>query len=224
MNLPKEQESQIDAYLGKLRQALPQMPVAEREEIVREISVHIRECAEQNSDVDTILQRLGPAENLASQYGRELMIQSASRSLSPLLILRATFYLAMRGVEGLLLFLVALFGYTLGGGLVITAILKPILPREVGLWVGPHLFNFGLHSPAPSADREILGWWYIPVALFLGSFFLLLTTLAIRKFLKRSKQRGPLRERPHMGTQTKTAFCMLLVALLSAAVKNLVLV
>jgi len=91
MNPSQEQELRIDNYLSKFRERLPAMSVADREEIVREISVHIRESAQEpDSSVDEILHRLGPAESLASEYEHGLLIQHASRSISPLLILRAT--------------------------------------------------------------------------------------------------------------------------------------
>jgi hypothetical protein len=201
MNPSQEQELRIDNYLSKFRERLPAMSVADREEIVREISVHIRESAQEpDSSVDEILHRLGPAESLASEYEHGLLIQHASRSISPLLILRATLELAKRGMEGFVVFLGVITGYALGGGLLLTAILKPIFPRQTGLWIGPGVFNFGIHFPR-FADpvHEVLGWWYIPAAFWLGSFFLWLTTYGIRRFLRRSKQRAPLFNRSQMG-------------------------
>ena len=184
MNPSKEQELQVDSYLRKLRECLPDMSVADREEIVREISVHIRECAQEpDRSIEGILERLGSAESLASQYGHDLLIQRASRSISPVLILRATIALAKRGVEGFVLFLGTLFGYALGGGLLLTAILKPIFPRQTGLWIGPGVFDFGIHEPRYADPvHEVLGWWYIPLALGLGCFFVWLTTYGIRRF------------------------------------------
>jgi hypothetical protein len=198
-------DSQMNDYLNALRECLPNMSVADREEIVREISVHIRECAQEpNSNMGAVLERLGSAENLASQYGHDLVIRRASRSFSPLIILRATGHLARRGVEGIVLFLGALFGYVLGGGLVLTAFLKPIFPRQTGLWIGPGVFDFGIHEPRYSYPvHEVLGWWYIPVALWVGFFFLSLTTYGIRRFLRRFKQHTPVVARRHTGAQTR---------------------
>jgi hypothetical protein len=192
MNASKEQELQIDSYLSKFREHLPEMSIADREETVREISVHIRESAqESDGDVDEILRRLGPAATLASQYEQDRLIQRASRSVSPWLILRATLELAKRGIEGFAVLLAVLTGYAFGGGLVLTAILKPIFPRNTGLWIGPGVFNFGFHVPGfTDPVHEVLGWWYIPAALWLGCFFVWLTTYGIRKFLRRSKQRA----------------------------------
>jgi HAAS domain-containing protein len=190
MTPSKEQELQIDNYLRKFRQCLPSMSIADQEEIIREISVHIRESAQEaNSSLDEILHRLGPAENLASEYAEDRLMRRASASFSPLLILRATLELAKKGVEGVAVFLGVIIGYALGGGLLLTAALKPIFPRQTGLWIGPGVFDFGIHEPRYTYPvHEVLGWWYIPVAFWVGSFFVWLTTYGIRRFLRRSKQ------------------------------------
>src|SRR5260370_705845 len=193
MNASKEQWLEIDNYLDRLRKSLPHMPVADREEIVREISVHIRECAQEpNSGIDHILKRLGPPESLASQYGHDFLVKRASRSFSPVLILRVTLALAKRGAEGFALFFGTVVGYTMGGSFVLTALLKPIFPKNVGLWISPRVLDFGFHCPRFSDPHEVLGQWYIPIALVLGYFFIWLTTIGIRRYLRRSKQRGPL--------------------------------
>ena len=185
-------ELQIGAYLRTLRECLPNLSVAEREEILREISVHIRESAEEpGANVGDILARLGSPQALASQYGHDPVIQRASRSLSPLTILHATLHLARRGVEGFFLFLVAFVGYCMGAAFIITALLKSFFPRETGLWVGPHTFDFGFNTPASSnpLNHEVLGFWYVPIALALGGFSLWITTYGIRWFLQRRSLR-----------------------------------
>jgi hypothetical protein len=193
MNSPAE--GQIDEYLQKFRQCLRNIPVGDREEIVREIRVHIRESAERpNITIAAILKRLGPPEKLASQYTQDMLIGRASRSLSPVLILRAAFLLAERGIESTIVFVLALMGYALGGVLVGTAFLKPILPQETGLWVGPYGVNL-MTPPTLAAslhEHELLGRWYIPVGIAAGCFFLWLTTWGFRKFLRRAARRAPI--------------------------------
>ncbi|HWY22839.1 MAG TPA: hypothetical protein VNX26_16545 [Candidatus Acidoferrum sp.] len=194
MNPTQEHWLQVDNYLSKLRKSLPHMPVEDREEIVREISAHIRECTQEpHNSIDNTLKRLGSPERLASRYGHDRLMRRASRGFSPVLILRVTLALARRGAEGFALFLGALVGYGMGGGLVLTAILKPIFPRNVGLWMGPGVFDFGFHVPRYSDPvHEVLGHWYIPIALGVGYFFIWLTTSGIRWYLRRTRQRGPL--------------------------------
>ena len=197
-------ESQIDAYLRTLRECLANMTVADREEIIREISVHIRESVEEAGDnLGVVLARLGPAVQLAAQYSDDVVVRRAVRSISPLRILHATLHLARRGVEGIVLFFIATFGYAGGIGFILTALLKSFYPRETGLWVGPHTFDFGFNTPSASdpTTHEALGWLYIPIALALGGLFLWLTTYGMRWML--SKMR--IRKQPLGAVQAATA-------------------
>jgi hypothetical protein len=184
---PREQWLHIDNYLAELRRCLPNMALADRQEVVREISAHIRECVEEpGSSIDEILKRLGSPEMIAAQYGQDVLIRRASRGFSPVSILRATLALARRGLQGLALFLGALFGYGSGAALLLTVILKPIFPRQIGLWVGPAVFQFGYHQPRPfDPVHEVLGRWYIPVAFWLAFCFVGCTTYGIRWCLRR---------------------------------------
>jgi hypothetical protein len=78
----------------------------------------------------------------------------------------------------------------MGGGLVLTALLKPIFPANTGVWFNDEqLVSSGVLFPAPAPPaHEILGMWYIPLALTAGSLLLLLTTFAIRRSLRVSQR------------------------------------
>jgi hypothetical protein len=183
---------QVDRYLTTLRANLPALTIAEREEIVREITAHVRDsCEQRGASVETILAGLGSAENLAAQYRDGLLIGRASRSLSPLLLLRATLRLASKGIAGTVVFFLGLFGYALGGGLVVTALVKPIFPANTGIWLdGSGDFkDLGIMFPPSNANVHVIaGLWYIPAALAAGSLTLLITTWAIRTFLRFSQR------------------------------------
>jgi hypothetical protein len=162
---------------------------------VEEIRVHIRErVGVEMVNVDDILAGLGPAEELADEYRTGLLVQKARRSVSPLVILRATLRWAKTGAEGTVVFFIALFGYMMGAGFLLLALLKPIFPKHTGLWVGPNVFDFsfrmGLSTgyPPPTV-HEVLGWWFIPVSLVLGSLSILATTKVIRILMKRFRWR-----------------------------------
>jgi uncharacterized membrane protein len=184
-------EIEIDSYLTDLRLHLGPLTIAEREEIVREIGAHVRDSAEQSGvSIETVLARMGPAGDLAAQYRDGLLISRASRSLSPLVLLRATLRLATKGVFGIVVFFLGVFGYARGGGLVLTALIKPILPANTGMWVeNGHIASSGVLFPPPAPPaHEVLGLLYIPFALIAGSLILLFTTWAIRKSLRVSQR------------------------------------
>jgi hypothetical protein len=180
----------IDSYLTALRTHLGPMTLHDRDEIIREIGAHIRDSVEgSDAAIEAVLARLGPADELAGQYRDGLLIRRASRSFSPLVLLRGTLRLATGGVFGIILFLVGMFGYTIGGGLVVSGLFKPIFPRHTGLWMRDgHLLGLGtqLH-PTPPPSSEVLGYWYILVMIVAGSLTLLLTMFLIRTALRLSK-------------------------------------
>jgi hypothetical protein len=185
-------ELHVDRYLTTLRANLPSLTITEREEIVREITAHVRDSAEQSgASVETILAGLGSAENLAAQYRDGLLIRRASRSFSPLVLLRATLRLATKGIAGIVVFMLGLFGYALGGGLVVTALVKPIFPANSGIWVdgSGHFMSLGVMYPPSNANAHVVpGLWYIPAMLTAGSLTLLFTTWAIKTFLRFSQR------------------------------------
>jgi uncharacterized protein len=183
-------ESAVDQYLAELRVQLGPLTLTEREEILREIAAHIRDSAEEaGGSVDAVLQRLGPPKNLAAEYRDGLLIRQASRSFSPLRLLRGALRLATKGFFGFVVFLCAVIGYAMGGGFLLTAFLKVFLPGNTGLWIGgPRVVSSGTIFPAPGPPaHEVLGYWYIPIALTVGALLLIATTWAIRLCLRTSK-------------------------------------
>jgi uncharacterized membrane protein len=184
-------ETQIENYLTALRLRLGPLTIGEREEIVREITAHIRDSAEESgSSVESVLARLGPAEALAAQYRDGQLIRRASRSFSPLVLLRGAMRLATKGVSGVFVFFCAVFGYAFGAGFVLVAFAKMIVPAHAGAWVQDgNLVSAGafLYDVPPQA-HEVLGMWIIPLGLMLGSLTILLTSFLIRASLRVSQR------------------------------------
>jgi len=194
MNTGAFPDPQIEQYLLLLRQHLAPMTAAEREDILHEIAAHIQDSmAESNEPAAAVIARLGSPEELAPQYNQGLLLRRASRSFSPVMLLRATLRYASKGIASALVFFCGLVSYLVGVGLAGTALLKLISPSHTGAWVvNGHLVASGTQfvPPAPPA-QEILGWWYTPIALVLGSLLCSGTTYAIRAFLRRSRRWQP---------------------------------
>jgi uncharacterized membrane protein len=190
-------EAQISNYLARLRASLIGMTVSEREDIVEEIRMHIRErSSDPPSSLDAVLAGLGSPELLAEQYRTGLLVQRARSSRSPFLILRAALRWATTGVEGFIVFLIAVVGYATGGAFLLLALLKPVFPQYTGLWVGPNEFSLSFRMGAtmtnpPPPVHEVLGWWLIPVCLVVGSLSLALTTQLLQFLFRRFKWRVP---------------------------------
>ena len=173
------------------------MTVSEREDIVEEIHMHIRErLAEPAAGLDFVLAGLGPAAELAQQYRTGVLVQRARTSISPLVILRAALRWATTGVAGFVAFVIAIVGYSTGVAFLLLALLKPFFPAYTGLWVGPDQFAFNFRvgatmtNPGPQA-HEVLGWWLIPVCLTVGSLSLVLTTKLLQFLMGRFRWKVP---------------------------------
>ena len=190
-------ESQVNDYLAQLRASLVGMTLAEREDIVQEIQMHIRErSGDPQAGVEEILSGLGPADELAQQYRTGLLVQKARHNISPVPILRATLRWATTGVEGFVVFMIAITGYMMGGAFLLLALLKPFFPQYTGLWVGPGVYGLSFRMGATmtnpaSSVHEVLGWWLIPVCLVLGSLSLAGTTKLIQLLLRRFRWKVP---------------------------------
>ena len=190
-------ETQVNDYLARLRASLTGMTVAEREDIVEEIRMHVRErSGDPGTSVDSVLAGLGPAAELAQQYRTGLLVQQARTSLSPVVILRAALRWAATGVEGFMVFVIALIGYATGAAFLLFALIKPFFPANAGLWVGPDQFSFSFRMGAtmtnPSSSvHEVLGWWLIPICLVVGSLSLAITTKLLQFLMGRFHWKVP---------------------------------
>ncbi len=174
----------IDGYLRQVRAGLRGLPDSEVTEILDELRAHIVERTgggdATDAAIDSALHALGRPEQIASQYVAENLALRAESSRSPWMVLRSVFHWATLSVKGLGVFIVCIIGYSFGISFFLTALMKPFHPQGVGLWMSNGGQNFSLHvggftGPAGS-EREILGWWMIPIGYSLGGGTILLTT------------------------------------------------
>jgi hypothetical protein len=179
----------IDRYLLRFRLALT--GVRDKEELVSEIRSHIVERLEDHSrPIDEVVEQtltgLGAPEVLATRYRTEGLLERASTTMSPLLLLRATMRWAMTGIRGFFAFWVLFLGYFAAGALYVCAILKPFFPDKVGLYWGPYTYGIAVQSDQPS--RELLGMWLPPVALALGCLCIIGTTKFVRWMISKRRR------------------------------------
>ena len=124
-------DRQMEVYLTSLRAHLGPMTLNEREEILREIEAHVRDAQEEpGATLDNVLRRLGTPGQLAAQYRDGMLIREASRSYSPVTLMRGALRLATRGLSGIFVFFAGMIGYAVGSGFVLSAMLKPVFPKQ----------------------------------------------------------------------------------------------
>jgi uncharacterized membrane protein len=164
-------EDAIERYLTTLRRVLKGLPAPDCDEIVSEIRVHLRESIQPGAaNVQSAISRLGPAEELAAQYRENLLVERMAQTVSPWLIFRGALRLARTSALGFLCFLLALVGYGTGAAMILSTGAKALFPRQVGLWIGSGIFNFGWYDSGryqggigfilanDASAHEVLGW------------------------------------------------------------------
>lgn len=175
----------IERYLLRLNAALLTQPAAEREEFLREIRAHIFERLEDSPDIPAILSAVGDPEELARQFRTETMLARSARSWSSWVLLRTAARWALSGVQGFSIFLVAVTGYSVGAALYISAMLKPIFPKNVGIFVYDGVFNVGFDASRQAAGHDISGPYFTLYAMVIGFACILGTTLALRALMRK---------------------------------------
>jgi len=193
----REGTEKIENYLKHVRAGLRGFPAPEITEILNELRAHILErigSAASPTAIDSALRALGRPEEIAALYLAEnLTIQAESRR-SPWIVLRTVFHWATFSVKGFVIFAICLIGFSLGLSFFLTAVMKPFHPQNVGLWMSNVQSNYSLHvggylGPSEN-ERELLGWWIIPIGFSLGGGSILLTTqfaLWALRWLRRSR-------------------------------------
>jgi uncharacterized membrane protein len=181
--------SMIESYFAALATQLSDLPQPKREEVVRELRAHVFDRLEQitvptDDDCRAVLQAMGSPQEIGRQYRMELLLHKAAWRISPWSMLRTLFRWTLTGIQGYVVFVLALLGYTVGACFYITALLKPFFPHNVGMFVSEQGINLA-RFPGPPPGVEMLGAYYIPAAVFLGFLFTLGTTLAIRFVVRR---------------------------------------
>lgn len=152
-------------YLKRLRRALGPLPENDRTEIVAEIESHIADRSRgTGASVADILAGLGEPDTLARAYLDSRELSGALSRSAPGPLLAAILARATRSGAAFAVGLAGVILYAFAFSLALTAVLKPVMPRNVGLWTGPDGVQFGFLS-SPPAGAETLGVWIVPLAL-----------------------------------------------------------
>lgn len=174
----------IENYFAQLESKMADLPQNQRQDFLMELRAHVMDRLEQvaapsEEDCRNVLNALGTPEEIARQYRMELLLKRSTWRISPISVLRTTLRWTVAGIQGYLVFIVAAIGYLISASFFITALLKPIFPHHVGLFVneeGVQIARF----PMQPHGHELLGDYFIPVAVIVGYLITLATTLLIR--------------------------------------------
>ena len=199
MNLTETGQSRVNGYLFVLERSLKTfLPTDVVRDAVREIESHLREriatsdgSPNEREALERILKELGPPLQVAKAYSAERIVDEAIATERFVPMLRAVRHLAVTTVVGFGAALGILIGYLFGLAFLSLAILKPIFPENVGIWVRDgheslrteFPWRLGGQFPIPPGEHVVGGYWVIPICLFLGLLVLVLNHRGTMKFL-----------------------------------------
>lgn len=187
MQLPAPAED----FLKRVRQGLATLSQSERDEIIIELRVHLLD-RQANGSAD-VLAGFEPPEALASNFVTEYALRGALAQGTSLAMGRALLIAARDSVLGLVVLLPLVLVQLCAFFVLVTALLKPFMPSEMGLWVGGESFYVGINNGNP-AIREVLGWWGVPVLAVSGVILFWISNGAMRALVRwhlRSSTKAP---------------------------------
>lgn len=181
----------IKSYFDRLESCISDLPEAQRQDFVMELRAHVTERLEQmaaatDENCRAVLGALGTPDEIARQLRMEMILKRSSWRVSPVAILRTCARWTVAGVQGYIVFLAAVMGYLIAATFCLTAFLKPIFPHNVGVFVSNHSVEL-TRFPMPPPGHEILGSYYIPLALVIGYLSAVGTNALIRYVIHRGR-------------------------------------
>ena len=193
MNLSQTGESRVRGYLYMLERSLrASISSPLTDDAVREVESHIREriaesdgLPDERDALEGILMRFGSPSTVARAYSLEAMMEEAATTARVGAVARSVFHVATTGTGAFLRAFVLFVGYASGIAFCAIALLKPIFPRNVGLWLDGGI-RLGAEFPAP-ATEPLGGYWIVPICLVLGLAILMLTHRAAHRVVSRMR-------------------------------------
>lgn len=190
MNLSENGESRVRGYLYVLERSLrASASPALAADAVREVESHIRERVAESSGMpnerealEAILLRLGTPATVARAYSLELIMEEAAVGGRIVAVFRSLFHAAATGVRGFVTALLLFLGYASAAAFISIAVLKPIFPDNVGLWLDQGV-SLGGRFPAPAGVTPLGGYWIIPICLGAGFGLLIVTHRIARRWI-----------------------------------------
>lgn len=153
-----------ERYLRDLERALSSLPSEDRAEIVAEIRAHLLDRAAAAADPAAAF---GSPVEYAACFVQERALAGALGRGSSWALGRALVTGAGR-LTWWYVVAVLWLAHVWGLFLIALAVLKPLFPRQIGLFAGAHLVFGAYGGPVPDGVHEVLGWWGIPFFLVPG--------------------------------------------------------
>ena len=202
MKLSERGEARIRGYLFILERSLKTfLPAADAADASREVESHIRERIEETEPVpdektalERVLDELGTPLSVAGAYSLELSAEEAVATGRIAAVARSLLHMAALGLRGFLGALAIFVGYAIALGFLAIAVLKPIFPDNVGLFIVHGFPAFGAQFPIPEGSGPYGGYAIVPISIAIGLAILVATHIGARRLIESWLRRR--RERP----------------------------
>ena len=169
-------------YLKRVERCIAILSKEDKKEMLMEINSHIFEGMQRfpgNNETDnllTVLEKLGAPEDFLKPVIADKKIAQAVRTFNPKDVLQALLLNFKNGiifsVFAILYLLLFAFVFLIGA--------KLIFPTKTGLFFLDEKFQaFGFIQNIDGMN-DVLGFWFIPLVIFLAIIFYLLITLLLR--------------------------------------------
>ena len=165
---PAEMPEDAETYLRQFERDMARMPSVERSKIVQEITSHLAERGAVGPQMlHAAITQLGPPSVLARSFLDDWLLTGALEHGPALRILLVILMRAWRSFAAVVIGTAGVLLYTLALAFLVVAVLKPITPRNVGLWRDGHggFSDFGVVYGSLHTTPEVLGWSIIPVCI-----------------------------------------------------------
>lgn len=160
----------IHNYFKSLTKYLARLEKTDAEEVIREIESHIYDAMElqeqegEQSGAQSILDGFGEPRDLANRY-----VEHVLKGTPPPSGFRAI-QSVKKGVTKSLYYSMGFFGFGIAFGLIILGLAKLFMPDMVGVWSAAegNSVTITLSEHTYENSKELLGYWFIPIAITLG--------------------------------------------------------
>lgn len=153
-------------YLKSLTKYLSRLDEEDADEVIREIESHIYDALDEGyptGKVQEILDGFGSPRQLAAAYVEHIL-----DGAPPPVGFRAI-HIVKTGVSRGLYYSVGAAGFSLSICALFLGVVKLLAPHTIGIWVAEHgqAVVIGTLQMAPAGTKDILGWWFAPLAFIL---------------------------------------------------------
>lgn len=190
MNTDYQRSKRYLDYMRTLEQKLGVLDHKTKEDILNELASHIYEsmCTLRDTTpadgeaLNEVLTKLGSPAKIARLYVSEARLRKEIKKGNPFKIVRYAGICIFRTGKYLISGLFYLFSITF----LILSVLKVFIPDNIGFFCNGERFFVGYSSAVEPSMHDILGYWFIPIALiFTCVLYLTGTVLIKRDMLKR---------------------------------------